>query len=282
MTDLDGLRAWIGRTETVSNTLSPATLDGLAALLDHGTPPWTHGEVPPLGHWLYFLPHARQSEIDTDGHAKRGGFLPPVPLPRRMWAGGRLDFHAPLPTGAEARRVSTIADVRHKRGATGNLVFVTIRHAVSVGDVLAVTEEQDLVYREDNRNAAKPRLPDPPTEPAVADAVRTVVPDAVQLFRFSALTFNAHRIHYDREYARGVEGYDGLVVHGPYLATLLLDHFRRTVPGRRVTRFSFRALAPVLDTAPFDLCLARTAEGARLWVRTASGQVAMTAEIHET
>ncbi|MDB5704456.1 MAG: hypothetical protein JWN66_1572 [Sphingomonas bacterium] len=272
--DIEHLRQWIGREERASDIASAAPLAGLAALLDYEAAPW-NDEVPPLGHWLYFLPRARQSAIHADGHPKRGDFLPPVPLPRRMWAAGQVSFHAPLRVGSPIERVSTVSDVTAKTGASGEMLFVTLRHEIHSHGVLAIEERQDLVYR----GAGAAPTPTPTTEAPVADAARIVTPDPVALFRYSALTFNGHRIHYDRDYARDVEGYPGLVVHGPYAATLLVDHFLRETPGAQVTRFSFRARRPLFDTTPFSLNLKRTAGGAEVWTADASGQPAMTGTI---
>ncbi|WP_232332832.1 FAS1-like dehydratase domain-containing protein [Novosphingobium aquimarinum] len=229
---------------------------------------------------LCFLPDDLQSAIDVDGHPKRGGFLPPIPLPRRMWAGGRLEFLAPLRIGEKLERISTIAAIKQKTGATGQLMFVTVRHEISGGGGLAVIEEQDLVYREaeTETSAAKKPSPAASSSPEIPDVQRSVVPDPTMLQRFSALTFNAHRIHYDRAYARDVEHYGGLVVHGPLIATLLMDLWLRE-DGTRPASFSFRAQRPLLDTAPFDLCLQRKAGGAKLWSRDAEGNVTMSAEV---
>lgn len=268
--------AWFGRTEEVEDLASASQLDGLAALLDHQTPPWREGVVPPLGHWLSFLPRARQSDIDVDGHPKRGGFLPPIELPRRMWAGGRLQFHAPIPVGGAIARRSTIAAVTPKTGASGHMVFVTVRHEILTGGRVAVTEEQDLVYREP---ATSPPADGPKPEPRPADVVRTVTPDPVMLFRFSALTFNSHRIHYDRDYARDEEGYPGLVVHGPLLATMLMDHLLRHRPDADLARFEFRAQRPLFDTAPFQLCLKAREGGFDLWSQDMDGRVATSAKV---
>lgn len=275
---MDDYSAWIGRSETRHDIATAAPLVGLAALLDHdAAPPAT---VPPLGHWLYFLPDARQSAIGDDGHPRRGdnGLRPPVPLPRRMWAGGRVEFFAPVAVGAALTRVTTIAAIRAKRGASGDLLFVTLQHDIAADGVPAIREEQDLVYRAAATASAAPPAPSP-VDPEPADAVRRVTADPVLLFRYSALTFNAHRIHYDRDYARDVEGYAGLVVHGPLIATLLIDHARREMPGLTPARFSFRAEAPLIDGTPFDLCLARESSGARLWARDATGRTTMRADV---
>ena len=275
---MDDYSDWIGRSETRHDIATAAPLVGLGALLDHdAAPPAT---VPPLGHWLYFLPDARQSAIGDDGHPRRddGGLLPPVPLPRRMWAGGRVEFLAPIAVGAALTRVTTIAAIRPKRGASGDLLFVTLRHDIAADGIPAIREEQDVVYRAAATTSAAPSA-SPPVAIEPADAVRRLTPDPVLLFRYSALTFNAHRIHYDREYARDVEGYAGLVVHGPLIATLLIDHAGRELPGLAPRHFSFRAEAPLIDGAPFDLCLVREGDGARLWARDASGRTTMRAEV---
>jgi len=271
--DIDHLRKWIGRSETVDDVASEMPLAGLAALLDRAEP-WKD-VMPPLAHWLYFLPHARQSEIDVDGHPRRGGFLPPIDLPRRMWAGGRLTFDADIPIGAAIARRSTIADVTAKAGSTGNMVFVTVHHEIVTKAGVAVREEQDIVFRE----APKPGV-QPPARQSVgetAEHARRVMPDPTQLFRFSALTFNAHRIHYDRDYCRDREGYPGLVVQGPFTAMLLMDHLRTRLPDARLRSFKFRAQSPLFDTAPFELCLSAREGAADLWAQGPAGK-AMVAE----
>ncbi len=246
------LRSWEGRTEVAEDLITAAPLRGLTATLDRDDPPPTVGtELPPLWHWLFFLPHPPASALGSDGHAARGGFLPPVPLPRRMWAGGRLAWHAPLRVGDAVRRRSRVASVTHKRGRSGDLVFVGVEHEVSGPSGLALTEAHDLVYRSDAGPASAGSAPDP-TE-AEAPWQRVVQPDDVLLFRYSALTFNGHRIHYDRRYATEVEGYPGLVVHGPLIATLLLDLVRRHLPRARVSGFSFRATRPAFDHRPLSL-----------------------------
>ncbi len=227
--DIETLRGWIGRSETVEDVATAAPLRALTATLDRDDPPTGPGQaIPPCWHWLYFLPVHRQSEIGPDGHARRGGFLPPVPLPRRMWAGSRLEFLAPVQAGQALSRTSRIADVRMKEGRAGPLVFVNVRHEISAEGRLAITEEHDIVYRE----MPQPGEPVPAGVPAPEDAqwTRRIEPDDVLLFRYSALTFNGHRIHYDRRYVTEVEGYPGLIVHGPLIATLLLDLLRRELP----------------------------------------------------
>ena len=273
--DIAVLREWIGRQEVLEDRLGLFPPAALSATLDRDDPEPREGDLlPPLWHWLYFLPRARQSEIGPDGHPRRGGFLPPVPLPRRMWAGGRLTFHAPLKLGEAVRRVSTIADVSAKSGRSGNLVFVLVRHEVANAAGLAITEEHDIVYRDPPAPGEAP--PTPRQAEASSAWSRAIVPDDVLLFRYSALTFNGHRIHYDRRYVTGEEGYPGLIVHGPLLATLLLDLFGRHDP-RRVTGFSFRALSPVFDTTSFTVHGTPDAEGAKLWIRRDDGALCMEA-----
>jgi 3-methylfumaryl-CoA hydratase len=272
MTDLDVTR-WIGREEARSERLSREPLARLSGLLDRPADP---GErmLPPLGHWLYFLPDAPQAEIGPDGHPHRGGFYPPVPLPMRMWAGSRLTFLESIPVDAVATRRARIRDVREKSGRSGPLVFLTVDSEVSVEGRVCVREELDVVFRDRSGGGVSAE-----GERRAAEVSRTIEPTAALLFRFSALTYNAHRIHYDRDYAMKVEGYPGLVVHGPLLATLLMDHFRRAQPEARIRTFSFRARRPVYDLAPFTLNLSREPGGASLWAADAEGFVAMDARI---
>ena len=275
--DIEHLRSWIGRTETTSDVATLAPLRGLSATLDRDDPPPAAGDaVPPCWHWLYFLPAQRQSQIGDDGHPRRGGFLPPVPLPRRMWAGSQLEFIATPRAGQALQRRSQIEDVRLKDGRTGPLVFLKLRHDILADGVPAIVEFQDIVYR-DMPRAGEPTAP-PQAAPQGAAWSREIVPDAVLLFRYSALTFNGHRIHYDRPYATGAEAYPGLVVHGPLIATLLLDLLRREQPDARVKRFRFRALSPLFDTAPFQVCGRPDPAGSvQLWAANPQGALAMDA-----
>ncbi len=276
--DIDHLRQWIGRGEEAADVATAQPLAGLSATLDRDGPrPGPGDPVPPSGHWLYFLPAARQSELAEDGHEHRGGFLPPVPLPRRMWAGGRIAFHQPIRVGDEIVRRSEVRDVTLKEGRDESLVFVVVRHTVSGPGGTAVVEDHDIVYREEPR----PDAPQPPPKPAPGTPVwqRTVVADSVMLFRYSALLFNGHRIHFDHEYATRVTGYPGLVVHGPLTATLLMDLCRRHRPDAALTRFDYRAVRPLFDTRPFTIAGEPASGGAsaKLWALDPEGALAMTA-----
>ncbi|MFQ5786324.1 MAG: MaoC family dehydratase N-terminal domain-containing protein [Alphaproteobacteria bacterium] len=268
--------AWLGRRESVEDVIAPGPAARLAATLDcEGPAPRAGDPLPPCWHWIYFLDATLQTCLGPDGHGARGGFLPPVDLLRRMWAGGRIRFPAPLRIGETARRESEIVSITPKQGRRGRLVFVTVRHRVSGERGLAIEEEHDIVYRE----APTPGEPAPSPEPPPVEAQwrRRVTPDPVFLFRYSALTFNGHRIHYDRDYVTRVEGYPGLVVHGPLLATLLLDLLRRERPGDTVARFDYRALAPLFDSAPFEVAGAPATDGgsATLWAERPEGGMAM-------
>jgi 3-methylfumaryl-CoA hydratase len=275
----DDWQRWVGRSERHTDMLTPAAAAALAATLDHEAAiPLAGTEPPPLAHWLLFRPLTRQSLLDADGHSPRGAFLPPVLLPRRMWAGGRLQFHHPLHIGEELSRVSSIAAIDSKTGRAGTLVFVTVRHEISNHRGLALTEEQDIVFREPPSGSSAattaPVLPEAP-----AEFERSVLPDAILLFRYSALTFNPHRIHYDLPYATGVEGYPGLVVHGPLIATLLLDLLQRQQQPARVRSFTFRAQRPLFSGRPFAVCgrWENDRRSAVLWARDHDGHLTMQA-----
>lgn len=271
--DIAVLRDWVGRVETVTDRFDPVAVRRLELTLDR-TPTLTAGDpLPPMWHTLAFADVVPHSGLGADGHPRRGGFLPPVALPRRMWAGSRLRFDAPIPIGETATRTSTIEDVVIKHGASGALCFVTVGHRIEVDGTTCVTEAQDLVYRDDP--AADAPKPTPKPAPTDAEVSETFTPSEVQLFRYSALTFNGHRIHYDRTYAHDVEGYDGLVVHGPLTAALLADLAVRTAGP--LHEFSFRGTSPLLDTAPFTIHARRTDEGMALWAANPNGGLAMTA-----
>jgi 3-methylfumaryl-CoA hydratase len=275
--DLALLQQWVGNTETSAAPIAAQTATALAATLDRADAFANGSALPPLWHWAYFWAIAPQSQLGDDGHPARGGFLPPVPLPRRMWAGGRLVFHAPLPVDAAATRTSTVKQVDVKKGATGALAFVTVAHAFAVDGAVCFTEEHDIVYRAAPLPGAVP--PPPKAAPQDADWSRTVTPDPVLLFRYSALTFNGHRIHYDRSYVTEVEGYPGLIVHGPLIATLLADLVQRHLPQATMRSFDFRAVGPLFDTESFTVNGRVDADGVRvhLWAANARGELAMQA-----
>ncbi len=261
---------YIGRSETRTDIVSPGLVRGMAATLDVALP---SGPLPPLWHWMLFQDWVPASGLGPDGHPKRGGFLPPVHhLPRRMWAGGRLLFHAPVHVGETLTRLSTILSVTEKTGGSGTLVFVTVRHEISGPAGLAVTEEQDIVYRGTEGAAVKPGEP---ALPVNAAAAREVLPDAVLLFRYSALTGNGHRIHYDADYVRGVEGYPGLIVHGPLQATWMAMLAAELGP---LGRFSFRGRRPAFAGTPMQIEAWPGERGMQLRTRDASGAVCMTAD----
>ena len=273
-------KEWVGKSETVDDVVTTTPYAALSATLDRSVerpPPGT--PLPALWHWLYFLPLYRQADVGADGHAKRGGFLPPIPLPRRMWAGSQLEFTKPLCVGDALTRTSTIDGVTEKSGRSGALVFVKVRHEIRHrGEAdIALTEFHDIVYRD----APKPDevAPAPKEAPAHSSWERRWVPDDVLLFRYSALTFNSHRIHYDRRYVTEVEGYPGLVVHGPLIATLLLDLLRHQLPDAVVARYEFRAVRPLFDLDPFFVCGEPQPDGKsfKLWARDRGGFLAMDA-----
>ncbi len=272
---------WIGARESLTDVVTAAQVRGLAATFDRDDAPPASGDpIPPGWHWLFFLAPARQSELGHDGHPERGRFLPPLALPRRMAAGGRMTFHRPLRVGEAIRREAELTAIRETAGRSGRLVFLTVRYAVRGEHGLATEEEQDIVYREAvPQGEPAPRPAPRPEAPGAADWHRTIEPDPVFLFRFSALTFNAHRIHYDQAYASAGEGYPGLIVHGPLTALLLLELCRDNVPERRLSRFEYRARRPLYVTAPFVLAgqMESDGTGCALWAADGEGAVAMTA-----
>ncbi len=273
------LRQWIGKTERQSDVITATPYAALAATLDRpAARPAAGTPLPALWHWLYFLPLYRQSQVRPDGHAERGGFLPPVPLPRRMWAASQFEFSRPLCIGDAVTRRSTIVDVTEKLGRSGALVFVKVRHEIHRDNEPSpvLIEFHDLVYRD--AATAGGAAPPPTMAPKTWSWERKINPDPVLLFRYSALTFNGHRIHYDRRYVTEVEGYPGLVVHGPLIATLLLDLLRREMPKAEVSRFQFKAIRPLFDLEAFSVC-GRTGEGntVQLWARDREGWLTMDA-----
>jgi len=274
--NLAELLPWVGRTLEESDALEPFRAAALAAALDRTTPLQRGDELPPVWHWLYFLHTPRAESTREDGHpAVEGGLLPPTLPPRRMWAASELHFEAPLILGTPARKRSTIAAIDAKTGRSGSLVFVHVEHVISQADTPRVRERQTLVYRP----AAVGPQPAPAAEPAPSDPTwqHTWTPDPVLLFRYSALTYNSHRIHYDREYARTREHYAGLVVQGPLLASLLLELVAETAPERRVRAFQFRARRPAFAGEELHVCGNPDGDEVELWTSDATGALGVSA-----
>ena len=276
--DIDYLNQWVGNKESIEQTISAEPLHRMAATLDQAPGDIVDGGiVPPLWHWLYFLKPARASELGRDGHAALGGFMPPVPLPRRMWAGGQLKFSAPLRVGELARRQSTVRDIKVKQGRTGALCFVEVEHRVLVGDDLRLSEIHNIVYRDIKQADEVAVLP--PEVPIDALWTREVVPDSTLLFRYSALTFNGHRIHYDIDFCRDQEGYPGLVFHGPLTATMLLELAMAQNPNQLPETYEFRAYSPLFDNEPFTLNGKMDGSKAIMWASNPDNCLAMQATV---
>jgi len=273
---LDELRAWIGREEEAADLVTPRLVAGFQATLSPHLAPVPEGEAPLALHWCLAPPMVPEAELGSDGHPARGGFLPPVPLPRRMWAGGEIEALGLIRIGDTVHRRSRIADVAAKEGRTGALCFVTVRHEIATERGVALRERHDIVYRE----APQPGSTLPPGEPDPRDPelVWEVPATPVLLFRYSALTFNGHRIHYDEPYVREVEGYDGLVVHGPLQATLLLN--AAAALGGSVPRlFRYRGVRPMTHGRTFEVCAANQSDGSvAAWTRDAGGRACMEAQ----
>lgn len=276
--DAEVYRRWIGREELGSDSLSPELVKRFGATFDLDVlDPQPGSPAPPGIHWCLAPSAAPTASLDLDGHPRRGGFLPPIPLPRRMWAGGSLQIGRPIRVGDAIRRRSVIADVVVKQGRAGPLCFVALHHDVHVADALAVSERQDIVYRAPPTTDEAARAREAPAGPK-ARWTRSVEATAPLLFRYSALTFNGHRIHYDRRFCIEQEGYPGLVVHGPLQATMLLQFATELRDGRVPGTFSFRSVAPLFDGRAFELAASETATGLHLWTADPDGRQAMTAE----
>lgn len=257
---------WLGRTQERSDQFSAPLVRRLAATFEV-RPPAEGEELPWLWHWCFFDDCAQQSGLGPDGHPTLGTFMPPAHGRNRMWAGSRVNFLNPLHVGATARRLTTIKHIEEKHGRTGSLLFVTLAHEVWEGELLCLREEQDIVYRE-------PSLPKVTAGDPVIETqwVESVVPDPLLLFRYSALSFNAHRIHYDWPYVTETEGYPGLVVHGPLTATMNLAAFARANPLARMKYFSFRGIRPLIAPAPIHFGGRHIQHGtAELWASDANG-----------
>ncbi|MDZ3991939.1 FAS1-like dehydratase domain-containing protein [Pseudomonas sp. Teo4] len=260
------VNAWVGRSETCNDRITHNLVKRIAATLGE-TPPAPGEALPLLWHWAFFQDPVEAAGLGSDGHPARGGFLPPAQNRNRMWAGSRLEFVTPLRVEAEVSRQSTLLKVEEKQGRTGSLLFVTVRHEYVQDARTALIEEQDIVYRE----PTPPKLGGTDTAPS-GDWQETVTPDATLLFRYSAVTFNGHRIHYDWPYVTETEGYPGLVVHGPLIATLSLRAFQRANPAALVRRFAFRGLRPLISPAPFAVGGRLLESGkAQVWATAAEG-----------
>jgi len=272
--DLDHLRQWIGRTQDASDTVTAQLVKGLRATLFQEVGEPRTGDVAPFTvHWCLAQPVFPMSQLGTDGHPARGGFLPPVPLPRRMWAGGELEIVDPLRVGDEATRSSRISDVSVKTGSTGALCFVAIEHVITTSRGVAIRERHDIVYREMTSGAAS--APKAPPPPPVAKHRETHISDPVLLFRYSALTFNGHRIHYDRDYVTKVEGYPGLIFHGPLQAALIVELAAKLHGGKPPKKFSYRGLQPLFEGSEFSVNANDNAASMELWTANAEGQPTM-------
>lgn len=279
MTADGDIQSWVGRQEVADDTITPRRYASAAATLDKALPwPEPGTPLPPAWHWSYFTPIVPSAALAADGHEALGRFLPPVDLPRRMWAGGRIEFVAPLRVGETARRVSTVKQITEKQGKSGRLVFVLVEHDVFVGNDVRLREQHDIVYREAPVPGAAP--PPATAAPTDRDFSTTIAPTPTLLFRYSALTFNSHKIHLDRDYCRREEGYPGLVVHGPLIATLLLELVRENLPDATVSSFAFRAVSPLFDTDAFTVNARWTGEKTLdVWAANHTGGLATTAEL---
>jgi 3-methylfumaryl-CoA hydratase len=284
MTDLSN---WIGRELVTSETLDAMQLTKMAATMDRPLS-FNKGEKLPAGwHWLFFNQLEAQANLGPDGHPRRGNFLPPVELPRRMWAGSRLHWHAPFLAGHTVTRTARVLDVTEKAGKSGQMIFVKVGYTYRDGQTVLLEEEHDIVYRDDpprdaNATAVTAKAPDKLVFEREGAHLRKVTPDPVLLFRYSAVTFNGHRIHYDADYVRNVEGYPGLIVHGPLIATFALDFIEFDLaPGRSIEKFSFRMKKPTFDYAPFHLHASASADGKgyAAWTSDNNGQVALDGDI---
>ena len=280
--DLDDLRSHIGRTQTATDVVLPGPANLLRLALGRPEPEYREGDVlPPAWLALYFLPRVAADALRPDGSPRDTGVVPPLALPRRMFAGERVSFRGAVRVGETLRRETRLADISVKHGNTGTLVFATVTSRVHGPGGLAIEEERRTVFREEVKAGERNQAPRREPPPSDAPWRRTVSPDPVLLFRYSALTFNSHRIHYDRAWAMEVEGYPGLVVHGPLTTTLLIDFARDQNPDRHIVAYSTQARAPLFDTAPFELRgrPATTGRGAELWAVTPEGTTAMSAEV---
>jgi len=267
MIDVSEYRKWIGSTERADDVVTPHVVRAMHALLDHDAEVNEGDALPPAWHWLFTNPAARQSQLGEDGHPRRGGFLPPVALPRRMWAGSAVEFHAPHRVGDRLVRTSRVESIDAKSGSTGDLVFVRVRHEIESSSGGRTVDTQRIVYRNaPTGGAAGPGRPEAPLPPA--DFARAITPDEVMLFRFSALTFNGHRIHYDHPYTTQVEGFPGLVVHGPLIALMMLEGLSGHRPEARVATFEFTPKRPITLPTAMSAQGCRDGAGYALWMES--------------
>lgn len=273
--DIAALRSWTGRSEQASDVVTPRLVQSFAATFAPNLARHAEGEAPLALHWCLAPPISPMSALGPDGHAAKGEFLPPVPLPRRMWAGGTIETIAPLRIGDEVTRRSTIGDVTYKEGRTGPLCFVAVDHEILTPRGLALRERHNIVYREAAKPGAPAQAAPAPAEPREADLTWEVESSPVFLFRYSAITFNGHRIHYDYPYVTQEEGYAGLVVHGPIQATLIMNIIA-TLSGGEPISLDYRGLAPLIAGAPFKVKAKRLPDGAiAAWTEGADGAVRM-------
>jgi 3-methylfumaryl-CoA hydratase len=279
--DIESLRRQLGRRVVEEDVATAAPLRGMVVTFDRDETAPVEGEaVPPGWHLAYFPAASRRASLGADGLPLASDVLPQMPLPRRMYAGARLVFHRPVLVGDALRRETEFSDVQFRSGSTGTLILATQTRRIFTPRGLAITEDAYTVFREPVPPGAQSGIPRHEMPPADTPWRRTVITDPVTLFRFSALTFNPHRIHYDRPYAMGVEGYPGLVVHGPFSQQCLLDLLRDNIGGRAIRDFTIRARAPLFDTAPFTVVGRSTDDGqaAELWAVTPEGTIAMQAQ----
>jgi 3-methylfumaryl-CoA hydratase len=274
--DLDHLRQWIGRSTEASDIVTAQLVKGLrATLFQEVGEPKTGDAAPFTVHWCLAQPVFPMSMLGPDGHPTRGGFLPPVPLPRRMWAGGELEFLDPLRVGDEAKRTSRISDIAVKTGSTGTLCFVSVEHLVTTPRGIAIRERQDIVYRDmDGAPVGTPKAP-PPPPPPTAKHREAHLADPVLLFRYSALTFNGHRIHYDRDYVTKVEGYPGLIFHGPLQAAFIVELAAKLHGGTPPKKFSYRGVQPLFEGSEFSVNANDNGGSMELWTANSEGQPTM-------
>jgi len=273
---------FVGRSLMSEIAISSDRIRGLAALLDYAEPPWPNNQVPPTGHWLAMFPFTRQSNLGEDGHEKLGDFIPAIDYPRRMWVGGKINYHSPLSVNQPILHRTTISNIEDKTGKTGPMTFVTLMHEYLAEDELLLQEEQKIVYRE---ASAKPAIR-PINQLASnvgmkkdCDWSRQIIPDSTLLFRYSAVTYNAHKIHFDHDYVNK-EGYPGLLVHAPLTATLLIDLYQTEHPNVKITLFEYKAQSPLYVNDPVMLLGKNLEDGSvQLWAEDCSGTHAVTARL---